>query len=387
MSTNSATFDSVSIQPTIVREHVERAAAALSAAQADGLFLFRGTNLLAFTGVPLAPSDRLICAFLSADGRVAFVVPQFEADIVRGLPAGSPIITWRESDDPYAAAASAADSVGLARGRILVDGFTWIDVHARLVAALPGAALVRDFGVIDGVRVRKSPAEIVAMRAAAQDTGCIYAAMTKVLRPGISELDALAEAMESLRGARITKWGDLVQSGPSASIPHQRTGRRVMQPGDAVIVDFVAQREGYLGDMTRTFAIESVSDEVYQAYGVVRDAQAAAIEAIRPGVTCESIDHAARSVIEAAGLGGYFVHRTGHGIGLDVHEAPYLVHGNKTLLEPGMVVTVEPGVYLPGRFGVRIEDVVAVTDGGHDVLSRDTPTDVSSQFSRSARAA
>ena len=225
------------------------------------------------------------------------------------------------------------------------------------------------------------------MRAAAQDTGRIYSAISDVLRPGISELDALAEAMERLRSARVTRWGDLVQSGPSASIPHQRTGRRVVQRGDAVIVDFVAQREGYLGDMTRTFAVENVSDEICRAYGVVRDAQAAAIEAIKPGVTCEAVDAAARRVIEAAGLGDFFVHRTGHGIGLDVHEAPYLVPGNKTPLAPGMVVTVEPGVYLPGRFGIRIEDVVAVTEGGHDVLSRDVPTDVSTQFGRPARAA
>lgn len=387
MTANSTTFDPVSIQPALVREHIDRAAKALCDVQADGLFLFRGSNLLAFTGVPLAPSDRLICAFLSSDGKIAFVVPQFEADMVRGLPAGSPIVTWREFEDPYAAAASAASAIGLEKGRILIDGHTWVDAHARLNQALSGASLARDVGVIEGVRVRKSPAEIAAMRAAAQDTGRIYTAMADVLRPGISELDALAEAMESLRGARITKWGDLVQSGPSASVPHQRTGRRVMQRGDAVIVDFVAQREGYLGDMTRTFAVESVSDEIKRAYGVVRDAQAAAIEAIRPGVSCESIDQAARRVIEAAGLGDYFVHRTGHGIGIDVHEAPYLVPGNKTVLEPGMVVTVEPGVYLPGQFGIRIEDVVAVTEGGNDVLSRDVPTDVSKQFSRPARAA
>lgn len=387
MSTNSSTFDPLSIQPAIVLEHIERGARALRDLQADGLLLFRNSNLLAFTGVPLAPSDRLVCAFLSSDGRIAFVVPHFEADIVRSLPAGSPIMTWRESEDSYAAAASAAASIGLSKGRILVDPHTWIEAHSRLVAAMPGAALVRDVGVIESVRIRKSATEIAAMRAAAQDTGRIYSAMADVLRPGISELDALSEAMERLRGASVTRWGDLVQSGPSASVPHQRTSRRVMQRGDAVIVDFVAQREGYLGDMTRTFAVDSVSDEIYRAYGVVRDAQAAAIEAIRPGVTCEAVDQAARRVIESAGLGDYFVHRTGHGIGIDVHEAPYLVSGNKTVLEPGMVVTVEPGVYLPGRFGIRIEDVVAVTEGGHDVLSRDVPTDVSTQFGRSARAA
>lgn len=386
--TSSATgIEQVAIQPALVREHIERAAAGLRQIQADGLFLFRDSNLLAFTGVPLAPSDRLVCAFLSSDAKISFVVPKFEADIVRGLPAGSPIVTWREFEDPYAAAASAAAALGLEQGRILIDPHTWVEAHARLSSALSGASLVRDVGVIESVRMRKSPAEITAIRGACYDTGRIYSAMGDVIRAGISETDVLVEAMDRLRGARIKPWGDLVQSGPSASIPHQRTGRRVLQRGDAVIVDFVAQREGYLGDMTRTFAVENVSDEIKRAYGVVRDAQAAAIEAIKPGVTCESIDLAARRVIEAAGLGDFFVHRTGHGIGIDVHEAPYLVSGNKTVLEPGMVVTVEPGVYLSGKFGIRIEDVVAVTDTGSDVLSRDVPTDVSTQFGRSARAA
>ena len=375
------------IAPRLVREHVRRATLALGDAGADGLLIFRGTNILAFTGVPLEPSDRLVCALLNRDGRLAFVVPAFEADIVRGLPAGSVIVSWHEDEDPYAAAAEAARALGLAGGRILLDGRTWIDAHMRLSQALAGTTLSADTGVIDAVRTCKSAGEIAAIRAACRDTGRIYPAMSDLLKPGVSELEALATAQRHLRSIGISPWGDLIQGGPNAAIPHQRTGRRRFQPGDAVIVDFVAQREGYLGDMTRTFALGRVSDEVRHAYHVVRDAQRAAIEAIQPGVPCEAVDAAARAVIDAAGLGDFFTHRTGHGIGLDVHEPPFIVRGNAAKLAPGMVFTIEPGVYVPGRFGIRIEDVIAVTESGHDILSDDTPTDVSPEFTREVLAA
>jgi len=387
MQPEFATTPTFAIAPRLVREHIRRAAAALADADADGLLFFRGTNILAFTGVPLEPSDRLVCALMNRDGRLAFVVPAFEADNVRGLPAGSLIVSWHEDEDPYAATAEAARGLGLAAGRILLDGHTWIDVQRRLSAALTHAVVDADVGVIDSVRSRKSPGEIAAIRAACRDTGRIYPTMLDLLRPGMSELEALATAEGRLRSVGISPWGDLVQGGPNAAIPHQRTGRRRFQVGDAVIVDFVAQREGYLGDMTRTFALGPVSDDVRHAYHVVRDAQRAAIEAVQPGATCASIDAAAREVIEAAGLGDFFTHRTGHGIGLDVHEPPYIVRGNSTRLAPGMVFTIEPGVYVPGRFGIRIEDVIAVTESGCDILSDDTPTDVSPEFADTVLAA
>jgi Xaa-Pro aminopeptidase len=147
-----------------------------------------------------------------------------------------------------------------------------------------------------------------------------------------------------------------------------------------VIVDFVARRFGYHGDMTRTFSVGAVSDEIVSAYSAVREAQAAAIAAIKPGVTCEDVDRIARDVIEGEGLGDYFTHRLGHGIGLDVHEPPYLVQGNKQKLEIGMCVTVEPGVYVPDQFGIRIEDVIAVTENGCEILSASVPTDLSDCF-------
>lgn len=368
------------IQPELVQQHLDRAVAELPRHQADGFLVFRKTNILAFTGVPLEPTDRLVCALINADGRIAFIVPAFEAEIADCLPVGSELVTWREHDDPYVATAEAADRIGLASGTILIDGHTWLDAQARLQLHLAGARLIRDPGLIEAIRITKTEEEVAAIRAACEDTGKIYALIAQKLRAGITEKELLREVIEPLQRAGVTPHGDLIQGGPSASVPHQPTGIRRFLNGDAVIVDFVAQRLSYHGDMTRTFGVGSIPDEIRHAYAVVREAQNAAIDAIRPGATCESVDKVARDIIELAGLGDYFVHRLGHGIGLDVHEPPYLVRGNAQKLEPGMCVTIEPGVYVPGRFGIRIEDVVAVTDAGHDVLSAGVPTDVSGCF-------
>ncbi len=368
------------IDSELVRQHRDQAAALLVEHDADGLLIFRNTNILGFCGVPLAPSDRLVCALLNRDGALAFIVPAFEAAIADGILASQEIFDWQEHIDPYAVVAKAAQALGIAGGTILLDGHTWLDTTNRLTTHLPGTKLLPDSGVIDAVRVRKTPEELAVLRDACRDTGRIFPIIQRILRRGITEKDLRREAYELLAKSGIAPYGDLIQGGESASVPHQPTGSRRFLEGDAVIVDFAAYHGGYLGDMTRTFAIGEIDEEIRQAYSVVRDAQKAAIAAIKPGAMCESIDQAARAIIEKAGLGDYFVHRLGHGVGLDIHEPPYLVRGNRRPLETGMCVTVEPGVYVPGRFGIRIEDVVAVTDEGCEVLTREVPTDVSNAF-------
>ncbi|MBN2563606.1 MAG: aminopeptidase P family protein [Phycisphaerae bacterium] len=365
------------IDPVLVRQHLDRAGDQLAKHGVDGLFVFRDTNIRAFCGVPLAPYDRLVCGLVDQAGRLAFVAPAFEARLADGLPAGSELVTWEEHESPYAAVAEAARLLGIASGTILLDGHTWIDAQVGLSKALPRATFRPDPGVIDSVRVIKSPEDIEAIRAACEDTGGIYALISKRLRAGVSEFDLSRDVLSQLERSGLSPWGSLIQGGEAASVPHQPPSRRVFQDGDAVVVDFVCERDSYFGDMTRTFAIGRPADEVKRAYAVVRDAQKTAFEAIRQTVTCDSVDRAARSVIERAGLGEYFVHRLGHGIGLDVHEPPYLVQGNQHRLEPGMCMTIEPGVYVPGRFGIRIEDVVVVTADGYELLSNTVPTDVS----------
>src|ERR1051325_7261666 len=336
-----AETDRAPIAPELVREHVEQASTRLSERGADALFVFRRTNILAFCGVPLEPSDRLVAGFVHRDGQVGFLAPQFEAENAATLPPGSQLVTWEEHEDPYAAIAKLAKSMGIERGRILLDKYTWLEVQQRLARALPDATREVDTDLIEGIRIIKSGDEISAMRAACQETGRIYGILAKRLRAGISEIELRSEVIHALEKAGVKPWGDLIQSGESASVPHQPTGPRTIREGDAVIVDFVASKSGYLGDMTRTFAVGDVSDEIKSAYRLVRAAQAKAISSIRPGITCESVDAAARDIIEQGGLEDFFVHRLGHGIGMDVHEPPYFTKGNKTLLRPGMCLTVE----------------------------------------------
>lgn len=366
-----------SILTGLVTQHIECAAEALAEVGSDGLLLFRGTNILAFCGVPLSPSDRLICGLLNRDGQIALVLPAFEADMADALPSGGRLVTWKEEDDPYVAVARAAEMLGISTGRILLDAHTWLCTQHRLGQALPKAELVVDPGVIRQVRITKSPEEIEAIRAACEDTGRIYPLISECLRAGISELELRREVLGRLELEGLTAVGDLIQGGENTSVPHRSAGHRQFQNGDTVIVDFVCRHEGYLGDLTRTFALGEPAEDIRRAYSVVRAAQRAAIESVRPGVACEDVDAAARSVIESAGLGEFFCHRLGHGIGLDVHEPPYLVQGNSKPLMEGMCMTIEPGVYVPGRFGIRIEDVVAVTSNGCELLSSTVPTDVS----------
>ncbi|MCZ6682804.1 MAG: Xaa-Pro peptidase family protein [Planctomycetota bacterium] len=375
-----ASQEQPAIEPVIVADHLARAADQMATRDVDGLLVFRGSNILAFCGVPLAPSDRLVCGLVNRDRRIAFVVPEFEADACRGLPPGSEVITWREDADPYQAVAAAARGLGIASGNISLDGFTWLDAESRLSGAMNGAKLRRDTDIIDSVRVIKSANEIKAIRTACSDTGRIFPLVNDCLRPSISEEGLRDEVLGRLANGSFKAVGDLIQGGENAAVPHKPTGSRLFREGDAVIVDFAAANRGYLGDMTRTFAVGEPADEIKKAYAVVREAQKAAIDAIRPGMTCEAVDASARRVIESAGLGDYFIHRLGHGIGLDIHEPPFLVQGNATPLEAGMCMTVEPGVYVPGRFGIRIEDVVVVTPEGSDLLSSDVPTDFSEWF-------
>lgn len=376
----AADHSNSAIDPAIPRQHRSRACELLSRHGADGLLLFRDTNILGFLGVPLGPSDRLVCGLLNREGRAVIVLPSFESDGDSFVLPHGQLYPWKEHQDPYAVLADAAAELGIASGRILLDPHTWVAAQDRLATALPHATFSMDPGLIDAVRVVKSPEEQEAIAAACRDTARIYPLMDRLLRPGVTEVELATEAAFGLQRQGCSPQEVLIQGGPSAAAPHGRPGRRPLRLGDLVVVDFVAAKAGYHGDMTRTYVLGEPDSDAIRAYAVVRDAQMAAMDALRPGVTAESVDAAARSVIEQAGLGPFFVHRLGHGIGLDGHEPPFLVQGNRQLLEPGMCVTLEPGVYVPGRFGVRIEDVFVVTPDGCRRLSDTVPTDVSPSF-------
>ncbi|MCB9854523.1 MAG: aminopeptidase P family protein [Phycisphaerales bacterium] len=368
---------STAISKHVVTEHIARLSEELSQADADGYFVFQCCNLLGFLGLPIGPTDRLVCGLVNVQGASALVLPAFEASAANEAPDGCQIFTWEEHEDQYAALAAAASSLGLNSGRLLVDHRTWIEVRERLQDYLPGATLETDPGHLDRIRMVKSPEEIEAIRQACAHCSIVFDYVSGELRVGSTEdrlhrgiADRLIEIGAS---AEIV----LVQSGPNGAIPHLPTGTRRFENGDAVIVDCVCRRQGYCGDMTRTYQIGETTNLLQRAYSTVRTAHDAAIDMIRPGVTASQVDATARAVIDRAGFGRAFLHRLGHGIGLEGHEAPYIVQGSDVVLQAGMCFTVEPGIYLDQSFGIRLESVVAVTPGGCELLSDMTPLDVS----------
>ena len=244
----------------------------------------------------------------------------------------------------------------------------------RLNDLLPSGTRLRDGPpVVERARIVKDEEELGRIRAAVNLGAKLFDRALKVLRPGVKEAEVAAEMEYAARraGAEAMSFPTIVASGARSALPHGRASNQPIKPGGFVVCDFGVILAGYCSDQTRTVWVGSVSDEARRAYEAVREAQQAAVDAVRPGIALGEVDAAARKVLRKAGLARYFTHSTGHGVGLEIHEAPRVAAGQREMLQPGMVITIEPGVYFPGKWGVRIEDMVAVTAGGCEVL---TPT-------------
>ena len=345
---------------------LERARALLAARGVDALLLSVGADLPYFTGYRAMPLERLTMLVLPADGPAVLVVPAFEAPRVT-LRAGFTLETWEETDDPVAAVARRC---GAAR-RLAVGDTTWAVFLLALQERLPGASFVSASTITGELRMRKEAEEVDLLRRAGAAVDRVVARLDGARFSGKPERELSAEV-----GAMVVEEGhetatfSIVASGPNGASPHHEAGDRVIRSGDAVVVDFGGRLEGYHSDITRTFFVGDPPERFVEVYGVVRAAQEAGVAAARPGVPAQEVDRAARRVIAEAGFGAFFTHRTGHGIGLEEHEAPYLVEGNGEPLQPGMAFSVEPGIYLPGEFGVRLEDCVVVTPSGAERLNR-----------------
>jgi Xaa-Pro aminopeptidase len=263
-----------------------------------------------------------------------------------------------------------------ARGRTLgieADHFTVSD-KKRLTKDLPAGVTLRDAPpIIERARMVKDNEELTKIRAAVALGAKLFESAVAVLRPGVKEVEVAAEMEHAARrgGAEEMSFPTIIASGARSALPHGRASEQSIERGAFVVCDFGVILSGYCSDQTRTVWVGSASVEARQAYDAVRGAQQAATEAVKPGVTVGEVDAAARKVLSKAGLGRYFTHSTGHGVGLEIHENPRVADGQREILQPGMVITIEPGVYFPGKWGVRIEDMVAVTAGGCEVL---TPT-------------
>lgn len=349
---------------------IERARALMRAQGVDALLVGAGASLRYFAGVPWGASERLVAMLLTASGDPLLVCPAFEEgslDAVLRVPAGKRL--WEEHEDPHALVAQAMAERG-ARS-LALDPAAAFAVHTGLRAHLDASAIVDAAAIIDGCRARKSAAELALMQQACDMTLQVQRLAAGIAREGIGtdELVRFIDQAHRALGADNGSTFCIVQFGHATAYPHGIPGVQHLREGDLVLIDTGCTVQGYHSDITRTWVFGAASDAQKRIWDLEHAAQAAAFAAVRPGVACEDVDAAARRVLEAAGLGPDYrlpglPHRTGHGCGLAIHEAPYLVRGNRTALEPGMCASNEPMIVVPGRFGVRLEDHFHVTADG-----------------------
>jgi Xaa-Pro aminopeptidase len=252
-----------------------------------------------------------------------------------------------------------------------VDDHMWAEKVLRLWAGMPGVEQRLAGGVLRDLRIRKTDAEIEALREAGAAIDRVHRRIGEWLRPGRTEREIGRDIADAIVAeGHVRADFVIVGSGPNGASPHHDVSDRVVEPGDVVVVDIGGTTEaGYCSDSTRTYAVGEPDPDFQRYYAVLLEAQIAACDAVRPGISAQQVDRVARGVIDAAGYGEFFVHRTGHGIGLEGHEHPYIVEGNAETLEPGMAFSVEPGIYLPARHGARIEDIVVCTAAGGERLN------------------
>jgi len=353
-------------------DRISSAAAAAARAGIGALLLTPGPDLRYLTGYDALATERLTCLAVPADGPAFLVAPRLELRSVRASPAGGlgvDIVGWDETDDPYQLVASRLgepESVGL-------TDQMWAMMVLRFRDVLPGARQRLASAALRGLRIRKTSAEVAALREAGAAIDRVHRRVPEWLRPGRTEREAAADIAAAIVAEGHARADFvIVGSGPNAARPHHEPSGRVLAAGDAVVVDIGGTMpSGYCSDCTRTYVIGEPPPEFAAYYQVLKQAQEAACAAVRPGVAAQAVDAAAREPISAAGYGEYFVHRTGHGIGLETHEDPYIVSGNTEALAPGMAFSVEPGIY-PGPHGARIEDIVVCTPEGCERLNNVT---------------
>ena len=364
MSVSAAPIDVESL-----RDRFRRAAEAAAAAGIDALLVSPGSDLRYLLGAGGSSFERLTCLVLPAAASAAepaLVVPKLEHPGYAGVPTdelGVHVATWVDGEDPYRLV---ADLLKAPKSVAVTDMMPALHTLG-LRDALPDARQSLAGPVLRELRMRKDAGEIEALRKAGAAIDRVHARMAEWLRPGRTEEEVGADIAAAIvaEGHALAEFV-IVGSGPNGASPHHGVSDRVIEQGDVVVIDIGGPvPEGYNSDSTRTYSVGTPGfDDVVATYAVLQAAQQAAVEAAKPGVTAEAVDAAARDVIADAGFGEYFVHRTGHGIGLDVHEDPYIVSGNDLVLEVGMAFSIEPGIYLPGRWGARIEDIVVVGEEG-----------------------
>jgi len=336
----------------------------------DALLLFQGPNIAYYTGLSIGLSERLAAALIPVEGNPTFIVNQLEKELRGQTPWFKDKVIWLEHEDPIVILAETIKDRCLASAKIgIPEEAPWGWVN-RLQAALPKARLVDASDHIGHVRMVKTPEELEWIKTACHIADRALETGFSMLHTDMTEADLsdiLTSEMRRLGGEQTFPG---VLFGDRAALPHGNPGERRLEPGEAVLVDMGCTVHGYWSDITRTVFYGEPSPRHRKLYEIVLLANRMAFEAVKPGVTCESVDKAGRKVIMDAGYGEFFIHRLGHGVGLQVHEHPYIVMDNMLRLESGMVFSDEPGIYIVGEIGVRVEDTVACTQTGCESLTK-----------------
>lgn len=347
----------------MMNNNIEQLKDKLQKEDMDGIILIPGTNLFYYTGVKIKQSERLTLFIIENSGRIIVLTPDVEKDKFENLNIDY-LFSYKDEEGPTSSLAEIKNllflwhTAGIEYNSCRVKEYKWMsEICNNLIDA---------DSLLESILVTKSSEEINKIKKAVKILEDSFSATLPYIKPGIQEIEvaALLEYEMKKRGSTGTSFETIVASGYRGASPHGRAGEKVIQDGELIIMDFGSIVEGYVGDISRTISVGKVSEEQKNVYSIVKEAQEYAIKQVRPGMTAHEIDEAARSVIAKYGYNDYFTHRTGHGIGLNAHEMPYIMQQNNMVLQPGMTFTIEPGIYLPEKFGVRIEDNILVTEEG-----------------------
>ena len=360
------------------QQRIERARELMRSSKMDALILCGGTSLVYFTGIKWWLSERFFAMVLPIKGQPFFVSPAFEEDRAREQiamgPFGGPqaeVRTWQEHEDPHDRVREGLRDRGLTTATIGIEEKTYFTYANALAHAAPQLKLVSGTPVTAGCRMIKSAHELELMRLASKVTWDAYRAAWRSLKSGMTQQDVvqlveLAHQQQGFEGSAF------INVGEYSALPHGSITPQVIKEGTILLIDGGCEVEGYVSDISRTYVLGKATDRMKQVFEIEQRAQKAALAAAKPGVACEDVDAGARKVITDAGFGRdykHFTHRVGHGMGMDGHEWPYLVRGNKLSLAPGMVFSDEPGIYIRGEFGVRLEDDMIITERGAELMT------------------
>ena len=369
----------ISVEERVAR--IEKARGLMTGHGIDALMLTGGTSLVYFTNVRWGLSERMLSVVVPVRGTAFLVCPAFEEERAREQLHGGPledteVMTWHEHESPYELVSQGLKDRGLGTGTLGIEETVRFVFSDGVAQAAPGLTLTSGTPVTAGCRGVKDEHELALMRLANEVTLTAYKAAYEALEPGMTQGD-FRNLVSMAHGQQGFPGGAGVQVGQYSALPHGSVTPQVIEEGSVLLIDGGCSVEGYRSDISRTFVLGEPTDRMREVFEIVHRAQAAALETARPGVQAQEVDAAARQVVEAAGFGPgytYFTHRVGHGIGMDGHEWPYLVKENTLTLEPGMTYSDEPGIYIPGEFGVRLEDDMYITEGGAALFTPPSPS-------------